>query len=89
MTGEITLRGNVLPVGGIREKILAAKEAGIRVVILPRENQGDLTEIPEEIRKKMEFVLVDHVSEALQHALRNSRGKKSASKRKPERSKAR
>ncbi len=70
MTGEITLRGKVLSVGGIREKVLAAKEAGIKVVILPEENQGDLTEIPAEIQKKMKFILVDHVSEVLQHALK-------------------
>jgi ATP-dependent Lon protease len=76
MTGEITLRGKVLPVGGIREKVLAAKEAGIKVVILPRENQGDLTEVPGEIQKKMKFILVDHVTEVLQHALKKRAGKR-------------
>ncbi len=71
MTGEITLRGKVLPVGGLREKILAAREAGIKVVILPEENRGDLTEVPKEILNEMEFVFVDHASEVLESALVN------------------
>ena len=71
MTGEVTLRGKVLPVGGIREKVLAAREAGLRAVILPEANRSDLTEIPQEIRKEMEFVMVDHVSDVLKRALVN------------------
>ncbi|MDR2157226.1 MAG: endopeptidase La [Clostridiales Family XIII bacterium] len=69
MTGEITLRGNVLPVGGIREKILAAHRAGIRKVLLPSENERDIDEIPANVRKKMDFVLIRHAREALPHIL--------------------
>ncbi len=69
MTGEITLRGNVLPVGGIREKVLAAHRAGIRKVLLPRENERDIDDIPEKVRKKMEFVLLDNVDDALKEVL--------------------
>ncbi len=63
MTGEITLTGQVLPIGGVREKTLAAQRAGLKRVILPRENEPDLNELPEETRKALEFVLVDSVEE--------------------------
>lgn len=69
MTGEITLRGKVLPVGGIREKVLAAHRAGIKKVLLPAENEKDIEEIPANVRKKLEFVLIHSVKEALDHAL--------------------
>ncbi|MDR7870645.1 MAG: endopeptidase La [Tissierellaceae bacterium] len=69
MTGEITLRGRVLPVGGIKEKVLAANRMGIEKVLLPYENSKDLDEIPEKIRRKMEFVLVRNMDEVLEHAL--------------------
>jgi len=69
MTGEITLRGKVLPVGGIREKVLAAHRAGIKKVLLPAENEADIEEIPANVRKKLKFVLINNVSEALEHAL--------------------
>jgi len=69
MTGEITLRGKVLPVGGIKEKVLAAHRVGIREVILPRRNESDIEDIPEELRKQLRFVLVDDAEEVLQHAL--------------------
>ncbi|MBQ6496243.1 MAG: endopeptidase La [Firmicutes bacterium] len=69
MTGEITLRGNVLPVGGIREKVMAAHRAGIRKVLLPRENEADIPEIPEAVRNEMEFVLLDNVNDALKQVL--------------------
>jgi ATP-dependent Lon protease len=69
MTGEITLRGKVLPVGGIREKVLAAHRAGIKKVLLPVENEKDIEEIPPNVRKKLEFVLIHNVKEALEHAL--------------------
>ena len=69
MTGEITLRGKVLPVGGIKEKVLAAHRAGIRSVILPRRNERDVEEVPEELRKQMRFIFVDDAEEVLQHAL--------------------
>ena len=69
MTGEITLRGKVLPVGGIREKLLAAHRAGIKKVLLPSENERDISEIPSAVRKQLEFVLIDDVSKALEEAL--------------------
>lgn len=69
MTGEITLRGRVLPVGGIKEKVLAANRMGIEKVILPIENQKDLEEIPEKIKKRMSFVLVKTMEEVLEEAL--------------------
>jgi len=69
MTGEITLRGNVLPVGGIKEKVLAARRSGVRVVILPEANRRNLEEIPRVLRKDMEFVLVQDVREVFARAL--------------------
>ncbi|QQY79318.1 ATP-dependent proteinase [Keratinibaculum paraultunense] len=69
MTGEITLRGRVLPVGGIKEKVLAADRIGIKKVIIPFENKKDLDEIPEKVIKRMEIVLVKHMKEVLPHAL--------------------
>lgn len=69
MTGEITLRGKVLPVGGIREKVLAAHRAGIKKVLLPAENERDIEDIPKNVRKQMEFVLIRSVDEALEQAL--------------------
>jgi ATP-dependent Lon protease len=71
MTGEITLRGKVLPVGGIKEKVLGAHRAGIRTIILPRENARDLAEIPSLVRDDMQFILVDHMDEVLHSALRS------------------
>ncbi len=71
MTGEITLRGQVLPVGGIKEKALAAHRAGLRTVIIPKRNERDLDDLPEDIRDEMTFVLVDRVDEVLVTALRN------------------
>ncbi len=70
MTGEITLRGKVLPVGGIREKVMAAHRAGIRKVLLPEENEPDIAEIPEAVRNEMEFVLLKTVSDALKQVLK-------------------
>ena len=68
MTGEITLRGRVLPVGGIKEKLLAAHRMGIKKVILPYENGKDLEEIPDKVKKKMEFVLVKNLDEVILEA---------------------
>ena len=69
MTGEISLRGRVLPVGGIKDKILAASRAGIDCVILPRRNEKDLVDIPEEVRAQLELRLVDSIEEVLEQAL--------------------
>ena len=69
MTGEVTLRGNVLPVGGIKEKILGAYRAGIREIILPEENEKDLEEIPDDLRSEMTFHLVEHMDQVLRSAL--------------------
>ncbi|MFW6158497.1 MAG: endopeptidase La [Planctomycetota bacterium] len=68
MTGEITLRGRVMPVGGIKEKVLAAHRAGIRTVVLPEKNEKDLEDIPEEIRDAIEFVFVDTIEDAVDAA---------------------
>jgi len=70
MTGEITLRGRVLPIGGLKSKILAAHLAGAKMVILPRKNEKDLRDIPEEIRKSIKLVLVDSMEQVLEAALR-------------------
>lgn len=69
MTGEITLRGRVLPVGGIKEKLLAAHRAGIKKVLIPEECKAQLDEIPQNVKDQMEFVLVKHLDEVLEHAL--------------------
>lgn len=69
MTGEVTLRGRVLPVGGIKEKVLAAHRMGVRIILLPYENKKDLDEIPDKVKKKIEFVLVKKMDEVLEHAL--------------------
>ncbi|MCS7325335.1 MAG: endopeptidase La [Anaerolineae bacterium] len=69
MTGEITLRGSVLPVGGIKEKVLAAHRAGIKTVILPKRNEPDLEDLPEDVRQGLSFVLVDRVQQVLDAAL--------------------
>lgn len=69
MTGEITLRGRVLPIGGLKEKSLAAHRAGIKKVLLPKDNERDLRDIPDSIREAMEFVPVSHMDEVLRHAL--------------------
>jgi ATP-dependent Lon protease len=69
MTGEITLRGRVLPVGGIKEKMLAAHRAGIREVILPRRNERDVEDVPEELRRELRFIFVEDAEEVLKYAL--------------------
>jgi ATP-dependent Lon protease len=71
MTGEITLRGKVLPVGGIKEKVLAARRAGIKTIILPKRNERDLEDIPAEVRAELTFKFVETMDEVLNLALRN------------------
>jgi len=80
MTGEITLRGSVLPVGGIREKVLAAHRAGIKKVLLPVENEPDIDEIPEKVREQMTFVIISDVHEALKEVLDDKPVKKKGKK---------
>ena len=69
MTGEITLRGKVMPIGGVKEKVLAAKRAGIKTVILPAQNKNDIQDVPEELRKEMNFVFVDTIDQVIDAAL--------------------
>jgi ATP-dependent Lon protease len=76
MTGEITLRGRVLPIGGVKQKVLAAARAGLKKVILPRHNEKDLDDLPQEVRDKMDFVLVDTVDDVLEAALGDSFGRR-------------
>mgnify|MGYP003351107641 FL=1 len=70
MTGEITLRGRVLPIGGLKSKILAAHRSGARIVILPQKNEKDLREIPDEVRRQLKLVIVDSMDQVLDAALR-------------------
>ena len=88
MTGEITLRGRVLPVGGIKQKVLAAHRAGLRTVILPKRNEPDLDDLPDEVRREMTFTLVETIDDALGHALpglsRASRRRVSPQGRRPD-----
>ena len=69
MTGEVTLRGKVLPIGGLKEKALAALRAKITTVVIPHRNEKDLSDIPRQLRKKIRFVLVKNIDEVLQVAL--------------------
>ena len=74
MTGEITLRGRVLPIGGLKEKLLAAKNAGIKTVLVPKENEPDVEEISSEITRGLEIVFVSQMEEVLKLALVKRRG---------------
>ena len=69
MTGEITLRGRVLPIGGLKEKILAAHRGGVKIVLIPKENEKDLADIPKEVLKDVKIVLVNHMDEVIPHAI--------------------
>jgi ATP-dependent Lon protease len=69
MTGEITLRGRVLPIGGLKEKLLAALRGGLKTVLIPRENEKDLAEIPDNVKKNLNIIPVDTVDDVLKHAL--------------------
>lgn len=76
MTGEITLRGKVMPVGGIREKVVAARRAGIKTVILPKLNKNDLDDVPEYVKSSLTFIFADHIDDVLPHVFENDRSKK-------------
>ena len=82
MTGEITLTGQVLQIGGVRDKVLAAQRAGVHKVILPRENEPDLVELPPQAREQLEFVLADTVEDVLGEAFDGAKPK-AAPKRRP------
>ena len=69
MTGEITLRGRVLPIGGLKEKTLAAKNAGIKTICVPKKNEPDIEEISQEIKKGLEIVFVENMEQVLETAL--------------------
>lgn len=79
MTGELTLRGKVLPIGGVKEKVLAASRFGLKTIILPQRNEADLEDVPENVRAEMKFILVDTVDEVLDVALEKSGSKNSHS----------
>ena len=69
MTGEITLRGRVLPIGGVKEKVLGAMRAGVTTILLPRENEADLEDVPDEAKQKLAFHSVDTLEDVLKLAL--------------------
>ncbi|MFN2299503.1 MAG: S16 family serine protease, partial [Anaerolineales bacterium] len=83
MTGEITLRGRILPVGGVREKVLAAHRIGLQTVILPKHNAKDLTEIPKNVRSGLKIAFVEHIDEVLRRALHKASEEKPQTKKKP------
>jgi len=83
MTGEITLTGLVLPIGGIKEKVLAARRAGIHTVIMPKANQKDLRDLPEEVRKEMEFIFASRVEDVLRTAIPQLSERMDATKTRP------
>ena len=65
MTGEVSLRGNVMPIGGLKEKLMAAERAGVKKVLIPKDNQEDLKDVPDEIKEKLEIIPVNDVKEVL------------------------
>ncbi len=69
MTGEVTLRGRVLPIGGLKEKLLAALRGGIKTVLIPAENEKDLAEIPQAVKDSLQIISVSHVDEVLAHSM--------------------
>ena len=80
MTGEITLRGRVLPIGGLKEKLLAAHRGDIRTVIIPKDNEKDLADVPANVLKYLEVILVENVDEVLEHAFLPEEEKKEKNK---------
>ena len=69
MTGEVTLQGRVLPIGGLKQKVLAAHRAGLKEVILPKRNEGDLEDVPEQVKNEMSFHIAETIDDVLSHAL--------------------
>ncbi|MGN1182718.1 MAG: S16 family serine protease, partial [Faecalibacillus sp.] len=69
MTGEITLRGNVLPIGGLKEKSISAHRSGIKTIIIPKENEKDIEDIPESVQKDLNIVLADNIDTVLENAV--------------------
>ena len=69
MTGEISLNGDALAIGGVKEKSLAAHRIGIKTIIIPRQNEKDIMELPESVRKEINFILVDNIEQVWEHAL--------------------
>src|SRR5439155_2658869 len=78
MTGEVTLQGRVLPIGGVKQKVLAAHRAGLKEVILPKRNEGDLEDVPEKVREIMQFRLADDVTQVLDWALEPANAERAA-----------
>jgi ATP-dependent Lon protease len=74
MTGEVTLQGRVLPIGGLKQKVLAAHRAGLTEVILPKRNEGDLDDVPEQVREQMTFHVAESIDQVLEVALREAVG---------------
>jgi ATP-dependent Lon protease len=83
MTGEITLRGRVMPIGGLKEKVLAAHRAGLEHLIVPRENRKDLDEVPQRVQKQFTFSYVEHMDQVLNVALKREIRAERADVRKP------
>ncbi|WP_028316351.1 endopeptidase La [Desulfatibacillum aliphaticivorans] len=83
MTGEVTIRGRVLPIGGLREKSLGALRAGIKTIIIPEKNKKELSEVPQQVRRKLKYITVSHVNEVLEKALLPAEKKKAPPKKKP------
>ena len=70
MTGEITLRGNVLPIGGLKEKAIAAHRSGLKTILIPKDNEKDIDDIPKEVKAALTIILVEHVTDVFQQALK-------------------
>jgi ATP-dependent Lon protease len=88
MTGEITLRGHVLPIGGVREKVLSAHRSGLKTVILPKRNAKDLVDVPKRARSELQLVLVDHMDQVLDVALKPAKPNSAQKQHLPRKSKA-
>jgi ATP-dependent Lon protease len=88
MTGEVTLRGRVMPIGGLKEKTLAARRAGIRTMIIPKENEKDLDDIPNYLRKDMHFIFATTMDDVILTALRKKQVRRIVHKKLPGRSRA-